>query len=47
MKILLKIIPWGLVVAGAILLALGIVNGDAVQVMRQAVTVCLECIGIG
>lgn len=33
--------------AGLIFLAYGIFRGEAAVVLRKAVTVCLECIGIG
>lgn len=43
----MKIIPWLVLTAGVALMIAGIVAGDAVSIMQQAVTVCLECIGIG
>lgn len=43
----MKAIPWVLLSAGVILTVTGIMAGDSLTVMRQAVTVCLECIGIG
>lgn len=47
MKLILKILPYFLLVVGAALVVAGIISGEATQVMRQAITVCLECIGIG
>jgi hypothetical protein len=32
---------------GVILIALGIAQGEPFEIMRKAVTICLECIGIG
>jgi len=32
---------------GAILLAIGLTHGELIEIMRKAVIVCLECIGIG
>lgn len=43
----MRAVPWLLLSAGAVLLIIGIATGQAADVMRQAVTVCLECIGIG
>lgn len=43
----MRVIPWLVVTAGAVLMVAGIISGEALTVMRQAVTVCLECIGIG
>ena len=37
----------GFVVLGAGLLVLGIYGGDLVDVLRKAISICLECIGIG
>lgn len=47
MRVFLKILPYFILIAGAILMVIGIVTGDATQVMRQAITICLECVGIG
>ena len=32
---------------GAVFLVLGIWRGEPAEVMRKAVVICLECIGIG
>lgn len=34
-------------VAGLALMALGVMRGEAVEVLHKAVQVCLQCIGIG
>jgi len=36
-----------LFVAGAAMLSVGIIQGEATVVLRKAVVVCMECIGIG
>ena len=36
-----------LLAAGAAMMALGLANGEAQQILRKAAVVCLECIGIG
>jgi hypothetical protein len=41
------IIPMSLLIGGLVLLVIGLAQGDAEQVFRKAVFVCLECIGIG
>ena len=42
-----KIIFAVLMLAAAALIVTGCFNGDVAQVLNKAVTVCLECIGIG
>lgn len=32
---------------GVLFLILGVVNGETAIVLRKAVSICLECIGIG
>ena len=36
-----------LIVVSAILIALGIFRGEALEVLAKGVRVCLECMGIG
>ncbi len=42
-----SILPWILLGAGLALCLIGVLTGDAAAVFKKAVTVCLECIGIG
>lgn len=41
------LIPVSLILAGAVLIWFGFWNGQAEAVLRKAVRICLECIGIG
>lgn len=36
-----------LIAAGIVAMIAGILRGEAVDVLRKATTICLECIGIG
>ena len=41
------VIQIGLLVLGAVLIALGLVAGEADAILQRAIFVCLECIGLG
>ena len=47
MTLLKKSAPVLLLVMGALLLVVGIWRGEAEVVLRKAVNLCLECVGIG
>ena len=36
-----------ILVTGIILIVFGLINGDALAVLKKARLICLECIGIG
>lgn len=40
-------IRWSLLAAALVLLAVGLLREEQVEVMQKAVKLCLECIGIG
>ena len=38
---------WGLLLAAPVLIVLGVLRGEALDVFRKAALICLQCIGIG
>ncbi|MCL2071370.1 MAG: hypothetical protein FWH07_03945 [Oscillospiraceae bacterium] len=43
----LNIMRAAFLIIGIVLIICGVVQGEPDEIMRKAVTVCLECIGIG
>lgn len=43
----MKYLSITVLICGLLLTGAGIFFGDAVKIMQQAITVCLECVGIG
>jgi hypothetical protein len=41
------ILAGAVLVIALVLIALGVANGDALDVYRKAARICFECIGIG
>ena len=41
------ILSAALLAAGLAFMAAGILRGEAMTVLRKAITICLECIGLG
>jgi hypothetical protein len=46
------LLPWrilqlSLLAIGVILIVLGVIHGEALLILKKAVLVCMECIGIG
>ncbi len=42
-----RALPFALLLAGAAMVALGLLRGEQRTVLKKAVMICLECIGIG
>lgn len=36
-----------LILAGCVLMGLGVLRGETLVILQKATTICLECIGIG
>lgn len=47
MKTKRSVVSVGILVLSIILIGIGIINQEHLEVMQKAVKVCLECIGIG
>lgn len=47
MKRLKKIVTAVLAAASVLLIILGILGGEPAEVYQKAMTICLECIGVG
>ncbi len=41
------VLPAVLLCAGAVLMLLGLFSSEAAVILRKAILICLECIGIG
>jgi len=42
-----RIIAIAILVVASIAIAIGVVQGEALIVLKKATTICLECIGLG
>jgi len=42
-----NIVRAAIIVAGIALMTVGILHGELTAIMRKAIVICLECIGIG
>jgi len=42
-----KYVKYVVLVGAIAMLVLGITNGEMAAVLRKAITICMECIGIG
>ena len=42
-----NVTAWLLIAAAAVLIVMGIRDGQPVQVLAKAIRVCMECVGIG
>lgn len=40
-------VRYGLLIAAAVFIAIGLLGREHIDVMQKAVMICLECIGIG
>lgn len=42
-----RFFPIALIAAGCAMMAFGVLRGEAATVLKKAVRICMECIGIG
>ena len=47
MKLKRKIMQIALLLAGVSIMVLGLLRGEALEVLNKAIVICMECIGIG
>lgn len=43
----IKMIRYGCVGIGIVMIGIGVISGQPQQIFQQAIRICLECIGIG
>lgn len=43
----LAVLKWGVLLTAVLFLVVGLLNREYREVLRKAVAICLECIGIG
>lgn len=46
-EVLKTITAIGVIAIGAVFVAVGVFRGEAADVLRKAINICMECIGIG
>jgi len=46
-NIITNILSFVILISGVVLMIIGIFRGEPEDIMRKAIVVCLECIGIG
>jgi len=46
-KLLQKTLPVAVLVAGVIMMMVGLLRGELQEILHRGIVICLECIGIG